>query len=154
MGVRPPENFNMPFLARNISDFWLRQHRSLTLWLTDYVFTPSYKAALSSPRSAGHPLASAVACLMLTMLVSGLWHGTTLSFLLFGIVHGLLFVIYRIWDHLMTKRLGKRGLREWRQRRWVHAMGIVLTFNATAFAFIFFQVRPDSLIAALRGMLG
>jgi D-alanyl-lipoteichoic acid acyltransferase DltB (MBOAT superfamily) len=153
MGVRPPENFNMPFLARNISDFWLRQHRSLTLWLTDYVFTPSYKAALSRSRSAGHPLASAVACLMLTMLVSGLWHGTTLSFLLFGIVHGLWFVIYRIWDHLMTKWLGRRGLREWRQRRWVHATGVVLTFNATAFAFIFFQMRPDSLIAALRGML-
>lgn len=46
LGNRPPENFNKPFLAQNISDFWLRQHRSLTLWLTDYVFTPIYKWGL------------------------------------------------------------------------------------------------------------
>ena len=47
LGIRPPENFNKPFLARNISDFWLRMHRSLTLWLTDYVFSPIYKRSLT-----------------------------------------------------------------------------------------------------------
>jgi alginate O-acetyltransferase complex protein AlgI len=52
MGVRPPENFNKPFLATNVSDFWLRQHRSLTLWLTDYVFSPCYKKGLEG-RFAG-----------------------------------------------------------------------------------------------------
>ena len=154
MGVRPPENFNKPFLARNISDFWLRQHRSLTLWLTDYVFTPTLKTMLTRNFGARHPLAAANLSLMLTMLVSGLWHGTTVSFLLFGIVHGLWFVIYRSWDELLIQRMGRKGVREWRQRGWVHAVGIVLTFNATAFTFVFFQVRPESLIAAWRGAMG
>ena len=154
MGVRPPENFNKPFVARNISDFWLRQHRSLTLWLTDYVFTPTLKTTLTRPFGARHPLAATNLSLMLTMLVSGLWHGTTVSFLLFGIVHGLWFVIYRLWDELLIRRMGRQGVRVWRQQRWVHAGGIVLTFNATAFTFIFFQVRPESLIAAWRGIIG
>ena len=151
MGVRPPENFNLPFMARNISDFWLRQHRSLTLWLTDYVFTPTYKALLSRSGTAAHPLAAACAALMLTMLVSGLWHGTTLSFLLFGLVHGLWFVIYRVWDTWLTRTMGRKSLRRWRERWWVRACGIGLTFNAAALTFIFFQVSPESLMALIRG---
>ena len=154
MGIRPPENFNKPFLARNISDFWLRQHRSLTLWLTDYVFTPTLKSALTSARGSRHPLAATNFSLMLTMLVSGLWHGTTVSFLLFGIVHGLWFVVYRTWDELLIRWIGRKRVREWRLHPLVHLGGIVLTFNATAFAFIFFQLRPEALMAALRGIVG
>jgi D-alanyl-lipoteichoic acid acyltransferase DltB (MBOAT superfamily) len=154
MGVRPPENFNMPFMARNISDFWLRQHRSLTLWLTDYVFTPAFKRVLSGAWGARHSLAAACTCLMLTMLVSGLWHGTTVSFLLFGIVHGLWFVIYRVWDAILTRQIGRKRVRNWREHKLVHIGGIVLTFNATAFTFVFFQVRPDSLMQAYRGFVG
>lgn len=56
IGNRPPENFNKPFIAQNISDFWLRQHRSLTLWLTDYVFTPAYKWELSHKTLSRRPL--------------------------------------------------------------------------------------------------
>lgn len=47
LGLRPPENFDKPFLARNIADFWLRFHRSLTQWLTSYVFSPLYKWTLT-----------------------------------------------------------------------------------------------------------
>ena len=152
-GVRPPENFNKPFLARNISDFWLRQHRSLTLWLTDYVFSPSFKKSLSSDSVLSrHPLLAANACLMLTLLVSGLWHGTTISFLLFGLVHGLFFVIYRTWTALMTSWLGKKRLRRLRSTWVAQAAGIILTFNATAFAFIFFQLRPDTLLRTVASL--
>ncbi|HSK18472.1 MAG TPA: MBOAT family O-acyltransferase [Longimicrobiales bacterium] len=139
-GVRPPENFNRPFLARNISDFWQRQHRSLTLWLTDYVFAPMYKSLLTR-RPAGK-LMIANLSLMATMLVSGLWHGTTVSFFLFGIVHGLWFVVYRTWDEFLLARLGRGGVRRFRRNVLVHAAGIFLTFNATAFAFIFFRLEP------------
>lgn len=140
MGVRPPENFDKPFLARNISDFWLRQHRSLTTWLTDYVFTPTYKRALESPGLRRRPLLAASGALMLTMLVSGLWHGTTLPFLLFGLVHGLYLVVYRGWDTLLTRRLGRAGVRHFRSRPLVHAGGVLLTFHAAAFAFVFFRI--------------
>jgi alginate O-acetyltransferase complex protein AlgI len=151
-GIRPPENFNKPFLARNISDFWLRQHRSLTLWLTDYVFNPLYKKMLTTPLTARHKLIAAYVCLMVTMMVSGLWHGTTMSFFLFGLVHGLWFVIYRSWDSVLLSRLGRAGVQRFRRNPLVHAAGIILTFNATALAFVFFQVRSDRIAAALSGL--
>jgi membrane protein involved in D-alanine export len=152
-GVRPPENFNKPFLARNISDFWLRQHRSLTLWLTDYVFSPLYRKLLSGRWTARHKLLAVNLSLMTTMMVSGLWHGTTLSFFLFGLVHGLWFVIYRTWDTILTSRLGRTRVRQVRANWFVHAGGILLTFNATAFAFIFFQLSSDRVMQALRGIV-
>lgn len=149
-GVRPPENFDRPFIARNISDFWQRQHRSLTLWLTDYVFSPLYRLCLRTSVLSRHKVLAANLSLMVTMMVSGLWHGTTLSFFLFGLVHGIWFVIYRTWDAVLTRGLGREGVRAFRARRWVHAAGIVLTFNATAFAFIFFQLQPDRVLRALQ----
>ncbi|HEU4632230.1 MAG TPA: MBOAT family O-acyltransferase [Gemmatimonadaceae bacterium] len=148
-GVRPPENFDRPFLARNISDFWLRQHRSLTLWLTDYVFAPLYKRLLADHWLARHKLLAANAAIVVTMSVSGLWHGTTLGFLLFGLVHGLWFVIYRSWDTLLLHRLGRAGVLRLRRHPLAHAGGILLTFHATAAAFVFFQLRTDRIAAVL-----
>lgn len=154
LGVRPPENFNRPFLARNISDFWQRQHRSLTLWLTDYVFNPLYRFFLTRPATTRHRLLAANLSLVVTMLVSGLWHGTTVSFLIFGLVHGLWFVVYRTWDHLLTTRLGRQRVKQFRQHPLVHAGGIVLTFNATALAFVFFQLRPERVVEAIVQVAG
>ena len=74
------------------------------------------------------------------MLVSGLWHGTTFSFFLFGVVHGFWFLVYRSWDALLVGRLGKRGAKALRARKVVHLLGILITFNATAFTFVFFRV--------------
>ena len=152
-GVRPPENFNRPYLARNIPDFWLRQHRSLTLWLTDYVFTPLYKKALSTAWLARHKLLAINLSLMITMLVSGLWHGTTFSFLLFGLAHGLWFVVYRTWDSLLHRRLGRQTVQRFREHWLTHAGGVFLTFNATAFTFVFFRVSPEALLHAVRATL-
>lgn len=152
-GVRPPENFNLPFLARNISDFWLRQHRSLTLWLTDYVFSPLYRKLLTSRVTAGHKLLAVNLSLMGTMMVSGLWHGTTLSFFFFGLAHGIWFVIYRTWDALLTNLLGKKRVRQFRQSWLVYLSGVFLTFNATAFTFVFFEVRSERVLQALKGLV-
>ncbi len=143
LGVRPPENFDKPFLARNISDFWFRFHRSLTQWLTNYVFTPAYKKALTSFYFSTRPLLAMNVALLLTMLVSGLWHGTTISFLLFGLVHGLLFVIFRTWESLATKRYGKLRLRAWRQRPTVHLVSVLATMSAVALSLVFFRLDVD-----------
>lgn len=140
MGVRPPENFDKPFLARNVSEFWQRQHRSLTLWLTDYVFTPSLKRMLSGGWLQGNRTVAVAVALMFTMLISGLWHGTTLGFLLFGLAHGAFLVIYHLWDSLLIARLGRKRLAQWRRNPIVAALGILITFNAVAFAFVFFQL--------------
>jgi D-alanyl-lipoteichoic acid acyltransferase DltB (MBOAT superfamily) len=85
--------------------------------------------------------------------VSGLWHGTTLPFFLFGVVHGLWFVVYRTWDTLLIRARGRKRVRELRAKWSWHLAGIFLTFNATAFAFIFFQVRTERLLEVWRWLI-
>lgn len=139
-GVRPPENFDLPFIARNASDFWQRQHISLTKWLTDYVFTPTFRWFLRQDSMRTRALLSANIALVVTMFVSGIWHGTTMNFLVFGLLHGLYQVVYRTWDSVLQKKWGKKKLRKFREKWWVHGLGIVITFNAVSFAFVFFQL--------------
>lgn len=156
MGIRPPENFDKPFLARDIAEFWLRFHRSLTQWLTSYVFAPVYKWALTNEWLGARPLLATSAALLMTMVVSGLWHGTTVSFLLFGLTHGVYFVIFRSWETVLTRLVGKQGVRRWRSHWAVQGAGAVITFNAVAFSFLFFRVdsvRAMQLVAAVWGRL-
>ena len=82
-GVEGPPNFNAPFSAVNIQDFWRRWHMSLTLWLTDYLFTP----LSMSLRDYGQ--AGLIGAICLNMVIIGLWHGFTLNFLAFGLLHAL-----------------------------------------------------------------
>ncbi len=154
LGVRPPENFDKPFLARNISDFWLRQHRSLTLWLTDYVFSPLYKWALTSESVLARPAVAVNVSLVATMVVSGLWHGTTLAFLFFGLAHAAFLVVYHNWNTFLTHRFGKKRVRVWRQNGLVHAGGIILTFHATALAFVFFNLPWNEAFTVFGRLLG
>lgn len=153
-GVRPPENFNNPFIAKNISEFWLRQHISLTHWFTDYVFSPLYKQTLSSGGFFSRPLVSLNVSLLVTMLVSGLWHGTTMAFLFFGLSHGLFLVIYHTWNTMAVQSFGRRRVREWRATFWGKGVGIFLTFNAVAFAFVFFNHNLEDSFIIFRRILG
>jgi D-alanyl-lipoteichoic acid acyltransferase DltB (MBOAT superfamily) len=154
LGVRPPENFDKPFLARNIADFWQRFHRSLTQWLTTYVFSPSYKWALEHRIVRSMPLLAMNGALVLTMLVSGLWHGTTTSFLIFGMLHGLYFLVYRSWESWATGRFGKKELRTWRSRRPVQFAGVLVTFSAVCVSLIFFQLPASRALAVLGRLTG
>ena len=148
-GVRPPENFDKPFLARNVSDFWQRQHRSLTMWLTDYVFSPTFKSLLKTRWFVKHPLVAVNLALMVTMTVSGLWHGTSLGFLLFGLVHGAYLVLYRTWDTLLLRMVGRKRARDWRAHWWVQAAGVLITFNAVSFSFVFFLLDAGTAVRLL-----
>jgi D-alanyl-lipoteichoic acid acyltransferase DltB (MBOAT superfamily) len=152
MGIRPPENFNKPFLSKNVSEFWLRMHRSLTLWLTDYVFSPTYKRALSSRILSAHPVTAMSYALLVTMIVSGLWHGTTASFLVFGIVHGIYLVIQRVWEAAISARLGRKKARELRQRLFYRFSSTLLTFHATAFAYVFFVLDLNRIVTMFKYM--
>jgi D-alanyl-lipoteichoic acid acyltransferase DltB (MBOAT superfamily) len=146
MGVRPPENFNLPFIARNVSDYWLRVHRSLTEWLTDYVFNPSYAAGLRASRKRMSPLIPLGLSLMLTMLVAGAWHGTTIPFFLFGAVHGVFLVVFRVYEHTMIKTLGRKRFRAFSRRPWVHGLAILVTYNLTSMAYLFFIMDLDGVV--------
>jgi D-alanyl-lipoteichoic acid acyltransferase DltB (MBOAT superfamily) len=157
MGVRPPENFRFPFAARNVSEYWLRVHRSLTQWLTDYVFTPTYRALLGQELFARHALLALSLSLLVTMTVAGLWHGTTLNFLAFGVVHGLALVVLRAYEHVMQRWLGRQRFRAFSASWPVTAAAVFLTWNLTSMAYAFFVLDlRDSLrlFGRLAGVVG
>jgi alginate O-acetyltransferase complex protein AlgI len=87
LGYKLTTNFNMPYLATNVSDFWRRWHISLSTWLRDYVFIP-----LGGSRGARW---LTYRNLMITMALGGLWHGAAWGYILWGVAHGLLLVIHK-----------------------------------------------------------
>jgi alginate O-acetyltransferase complex protein AlgI len=89
-GIKVPENFDWPYLRTNISTFWRHWHISLSSWLMDYVFIPLGGSRVEPLR--------VYANLMVTMLVSGLWHGAGLNFLVWGAWHGVLLMAHRAWN--------------------------------------------------------
>lgn len=90
LGFRFPENFNHPYLASSIQDFWRRWHLSLSSWIRDYLYIP-----LGGNR---HGEWQACRNLLLTMAIAGLWHGgDSWNFLLWGIAHGVALMVARLW---------------------------------------------------------
>ena len=88
-GFRFPENFDYPFLARSVTDFWRRWHLSLSRFLTTYIYFP-----LGGSRKG---MARTCVNLMIVFLLSGLWHGAGWLFLLWGLMHGAASVLYRLF---------------------------------------------------------
>ena len=88
-GIRVPENFDWPYGRRNIQRFWQSWHISLTRWLIDYVYIPLGGSRVSTPRIYLN--------IIVVMLVSGLWHGAGINFIVWGLWHGLLLAGHRLW---------------------------------------------------------
>ncbi len=85
LGFKLPENFNRPYVAKDIREFWSRWHISLSTWLRDYLYIPLGGSRRGSWRTKFN--------LMLTMLLGGLWHGASMNFLLWGFYHGVLLIL-------------------------------------------------------------
>jgi alginate O-acetyltransferase complex protein AlgI len=94
-GYSLPPNFNLPYLAKNLQDFWHRWHISLSTWLRDYLYIP-----LGGSRNG--PI-NAMRNLVITMLLGGLWHGASWHYVAWGAFHGFGLVLHRLWQQLMTK---------------------------------------------------
>src|SRR5207248_656025 len=93
LGFRFPQNFNSPFKAVNISDFWRRWHMSLSSWFRDYLFIPLGGSQRGAKRT--------VLNLVVTMFLAGLWHGAAWTFVVWGLVHGLF-----LGSHAVLRRAG------------------------------------------------
>jgi alginate O-acetyltransferase complex protein AlgI len=96
LGYRLARNFNIPYAAANVAEFWHRWHMSLSTWLRDYLFIP-----LGGSRNGNWQTARN---LMLTMTLGGLWHGANWTFVVWGLVHGALLVTQRIWREFCKAR--------------------------------------------------
>ena len=134
MGVRLMKNFDHPYFARSISEFWRRWHISLSTWFRDYVYIPLGGNRVSRPRWAFN--------LFLTFLISGLWHGANWTYILWGALHGLYFVLSALtepfWRHLSAlTRLDQLP-------RLKASLAMLTTFSLVTFAWIFFRAASLS----------
>lgn len=125
LGFRLPVNFNSPYKASNITDFWRRWHISLSRWLKDYLYIPLGGNRNSKIRTSFN--------LLITMLLGGLWHGAAFRFIIWGGLHGAGLVIHKLWMRI-TNTGGKGS-------RLARLISIFITFNFVSFCWIFFRAE-------------
>jgi alginate O-acetyltransferase complex protein AlgI len=120
LGLTLPDNFNAPYFARNIQDFWRRWHMSLSRWLRDYVYIPLGGSRGGSQWSTSKNL-------FLTMALGGLWHGANWTFVVWGVYQGLLLSGHKLAVHCKLTKLVP-GVLAW-----------FITFNAVCVGWVFFR---------------
>jgi alginate O-acetyltransferase complex protein AlgI len=118
------ENFDRPYRARNISQFWRRWHISLSSWIRDYLFIP-----LGGSHRPGFTLLN----LAVVMAISGLWHGAAWHFVLWGLWHGIGMAIHRVWGQRVVPLVPALA-----HGRLAHAASVAVTFSFVALGWIFF----------------
>ncbi len=129
--IRLPINFNSPYKATNIQDFWRRWHMTLSRFLRDYVYVPLGGNRNGDLRTYSN--------LMATFMIGGLWHGAGWTFILWGTLHGFAIVLHRSWHSL--------GFRMNTLLAWF------ITFNFINFSWIFFRAKElDDAFKVLSGM--
>lgn len=138
LGITVPENFDRPWLAGNFLEFWGRWHISLSEWFKFYLFNPATKELLRVvDRPAAAPWLGAVGY-FLTFFVMGVWHGTSLTFAVYGLLLGLGVSVNKAWQVWMARRLGRRGYSALAGRRWyaVAARTAALSWFALALVLV------------------
>ncbi len=132
--IKLPLNFNSPYQALSIQDFWRRWHMTLSRWLRDYLYIPLGGNRGSSTRTMGN--------LFLTFLLGGIWHGAGITFILWGALHGMALVLHRIWSQILHAKMPK--LLAW-----------ILTFAFISLAWIPFRsLNLERLGLFIDGLLG
>jgi D-alanyl-lipoteichoic acid acyltransferase DltB (MBOAT superfamily) len=154
LGQDLPENFDHPFQARSFLEFWQRWHMTLSEWFKTYVFNPLLMTMMSRVSSpALMPLLGVVA-FFVTFLVMGVWHGTTLVFVVYGLLMGLGASINKLWQIGAAHWLGKKRYRALTAQRPYAALSRGLTFAYFAMALTCLWVTQMPDFAALAAHLG
>jgi alginate O-acetyltransferase complex protein AlgI len=147
LGIKVPENFNWPYGARNITEFWRRWHISLSEWLRDYIFLPT-GLGLSRGIFKGRSLAAGCVSALFTFGLCGLWHGLTFNFLIWGLMHGTWVFAHKLYNEVGRKRLPRSWFTWSRESFAGDTLAILLTFHGVAATWIWFST-PDNATAVL-----
>lgn len=131
-GIRLTDNFNSPYLADSIPEFWRRWHISFSRWILDYIFKP-IQLSLRNWQQWGSAIA-----LIITFLFSGIWHGASWGFLIWGGLHGLYMASSVFFSPLIKKLLKRLKLEK---NKLVRVIQIFITFNLVSFSWIFFRAK-------------
>ena len=130
-GITLPENFEYPYLACSVGEYWRRWHISLSSWLKDYLYI-----SLGGNRKGR---ARTYANLMLTMLLGGLWHGAAVRFILWGALHGAALAVHKALMHAFPSVFKASGEQ---MRPWRRVLGVLVTFHVVCLGWILFRA-PD-----------
>lgn len=137
------QNFRLPYFAHSITEFWRRWHISLTSWFRDYLYISMGGNRVS--------ILHWVANIMVVFLVSGLWHGASWTFVIWGAIHGICYLIEK-WSH---GALNSNGVvNSWPIPLWINrAVGMIVTFHVVTVAWIFFRAPSiDVALNVIRGI--
>ena len=147
LGMQLPENFDRPYLARNMIDFWTRWHRTLSFWIRDYLFTPLYKTIAENwPRRAQ---SLTFLCYFVALFLAGVWHGSTWNFAVFGLVHAVGVSAVKLWESQLLRRGGRQGLRRYLESRRIRTLAVVANFHFACLTFLFFPAELDRCLRML-----
>jgi alginate O-acetyltransferase complex protein AlgI len=146
MGFSLVENFNRPYFATSIGEFWRRWHISLSTWFKDYLYVTLGGSRVTTRRWCVN--------LMIVFLVSGLWHGAAWTFVVWGALHGGYLVIAVMTTSLRNRLVSKCGLDS--RSDLLAPLRVFVTFNLVAFAWIFFRANSlsDAMLIVRRLMAG
>ncbi len=127
LGITIMDNFKTPYLAKSVSEFWSRWHISLSTWFRDYVYIPLGGNRVKIPRWSLN--------IMVVFMLSGLWHGASWTFVVWGALHGIMLLLERYFSKLFHFEI---------KDRWslLNILLVLKTFIVTSFIWIFF--RADS----------
>ena len=137
LGIRLPDNFRQPYLSVNMAEFWRRWHITFSEWLRDYLFD-------FFPKRRKYPVLSYSYAFLLTMMLGGLWHGISWTFLVWGALHGLALGAVFAWKRW-------RGMPS--SAAWPKLLGGLVTFHFVCFTWIFFRASSlSNAFDVLRGL--
>jgi alginate O-acetyltransferase complex protein AlgI len=139
LGLKLPQNFDMPYAAANVTDFWRRWHISFSNWLRDYLY-------FSLPGLRSKWKIFAYTNLVITMVLGGLWHGVTWNFAIWGLLHGVALAATRAWQTWRGRRPAPAG--------WSKALAVFFTFQFVCLTWVFFRAPDLEGALAILGRIG
>lgn len=142
LGFELMHNFRQPYLSTNITEFWRKWHISLSTWLRDYLYIPLGGNRISTQRTYLN--------LMTVMLLGGLWHGASWSFVMWGGLHGLYLSIHKFLIERKPFAVDSSQIVR-KYPIWRQVLGVIFTFHLVCFAWIFFRANNFALAAEYIG---
>jgi D-alanyl-lipoteichoic acid acyltransferase DltB (MBOAT superfamily) len=144
VGIPVPENFDSPFIARNVKDFWNRWHITLSVYMRDIVFSPVSKflAHRMGMKNIDHAIALTI---LFVFLLVGVWHGVGWNYAAFGLFHGIGVAGNHYYTIALKNRLGRDGMRAYNASPGIRAIAIVLTFLYVSASMFFFANTPHQM---------
>lgn len=151
--IKLPENFNYPYVRRNIIEFWNCWHISLSSWLRDYVFLPFGQKLMRKDFFQHQPLLVAAVAYLITMIICGAWHGLSGHFLLWGLYNGLGLAVCKAVQKIVRTN-GPRLHELWAGTVTGRVVSILITFHFVSIGWIFFACKTGPSFYFLYGLIG